>query len=177
MSAGEQGRTWVTIAEAASILGVSTDTVRRRVKRGELQAQLVHTQHGPTWEVCLGAISTEHRAAAQGSANGAQGHAGGAAEGVAGAGMVQLVALVDRLQRENRDLAGQVGFLTAQLAIANERILALTAPQQPVEAPTAPEPTDLTTELSAPWWSWIALLTPVLVTAGVVAIVLLVVPR
>ena len=150
------GTRWYTLVEAAPVLGVSVDTVRRRLKRGELEARQVHTQHGPTWEVCLGAISTERQDAAQGSANGAQGHAGGAAEGVAetdaGAGMVQLVALVDRLQRENRDLAGQVGFLTAQLAVANERIAALTAPQQPVEASTAPESPDLTTEPSAPWW-------------------------
>ena len=54
MSADEQGGTWVTVAEAAPMLGVSIDTVRRRLKRGELQARLVHTQHGPTWEVCLG---------------------------------------------------------------------------------------------------------------------------
>ena len=53
------GTRWYTIAEAAPVLGVSVDTVRRRLKRGELEARQVHTQHGPTWEVCLGIASTE----------------------------------------------------------------------------------------------------------------------
>ena len=52
-----------------------------------------------------------------------------------------------------------------------------TAPRSLVEASTAPEPPDPTTEPSAPWWSWIALLAPILVTAGVVTVVLLVLPR
>ncbi len=150
------GTRWYTIAEAAPILGVSVDTVRRRVKRGQLEARQVHTQHGPTWEVCLGTVSTEHQDADRRPANGAHGHAGGNAEGIAGgnagAGMVQLVALVDRLQRENRDLAGQVGYLQACVQMHEETIRALTAPRQPVEAPGAPESVDPTTEPSAPWW-------------------------
>ena len=40
-----------------------------------------------------------------------------------------------------------------------------------------PEPPEPTTEPPTPWWGWIALLTPVLVTAGVVTTVLLVLPR
>jgi excisionase family DNA binding protein len=47
------GTRWYTLAEAAPVLGVSVDTVRRRLKRGEIEARQVHTQHGPTWEVCL----------------------------------------------------------------------------------------------------------------------------
>jgi excisionase family DNA binding protein len=136
------GTRWYTIAEAAPVLGVSVDTVRRRLKRGELEARQVHTQHGPTWEVCLGIASTEHQDAVQGSANGAQGYA----EGVAGPGMVQLVALVDRLQQENRVLAGQVGFLTAQLSVAEDRLALAAAPQLPPDAPTVPEPDEPPTE-------------------------------
>ncbi len=48
MSVEVQNGAWVTLTEAAPILGVSVDTVRRRLKRGEVQARLVHTQHGPT---------------------------------------------------------------------------------------------------------------------------------
>src|SRR5262252_526253 len=45
--------TWLTIAEAAATLGVSVDTVRRRLKRGELQAQQMQTERGPVWRVAL----------------------------------------------------------------------------------------------------------------------------
>jgi len=120
---GTVGTGWYTLAEAAPVLGVSVDTVRRRLKRGELEGRQVHTQHGPTWEVCLGTSSTERQDNAEGAAQ-------GDAEGDAGHGIVRLVDLVDRLQRENRDLAGQVGFLTAQLATATERLAAPEAPQQ-----------------------------------------------
>jgi excisionase family DNA binding protein len=168
------GTRWYTLAEAAPVLGVSVDTVRRRLKRGELESRQVHTQHGPTWEVCLGGVSTEYQDAAQGSANGAQ----GAAVDDAGAGMVQLVALVDRLQRENRDLAGQVGFLTAQLAAATDRLAVLEAPphakngmlepsaavqaQEPSTEPSAKmaapgEPGADTSSGIRPWWKrWLA---------------------
>ena len=45
--------TWLTIAEAAAALGVSVDTVRRRLKRGELQAQQMLTERGPVWRVAI----------------------------------------------------------------------------------------------------------------------------
>jgi hypothetical protein len=45
---------WVRLAEAAQRLGASDSTLRRRIKRGQLDARQVPTQHGPTWEVWLG---------------------------------------------------------------------------------------------------------------------------
>lgn len=163
------GTHWYTLAEAAPVLGVSVDTVRRRLKKGELEGRQVHTQHGPTWEVCLGSVKHDHQKGAEDAANPAQGVAGGGAA----AGVVQLVALVDRLQRENRDLAGQVGFLTAQLAVAESRIAALEAPKSPPDestepqlveqapAPAEPFPAPLEPSRNVtPWWrrwrSWLA---------------------
>ena len=70
---GTVGMRWYTIAEAAPILGVSVDTVRRRVKRGQLEARQVRTQHGPTWEVCLGTLQGELAPAAEGTEGAAQG--------------------------------------------------------------------------------------------------------
>lgn len=46
----------LTIAQAAAQLGVSVDTVRRRIRRGELDAQQVPTQRGPAWRVTLGTL-------------------------------------------------------------------------------------------------------------------------
>ena len=66
------GTRWYTIAEAAPLLGVSVDTVRRRVKRGQLESRQVRTQHGPTWEVCLGTLQGEPAPAAEGTEGAAQ---------------------------------------------------------------------------------------------------------
>jgi excisionase family DNA binding protein len=43
----------VTIPEAAKILGVTEDTVRRRLRRGELQGERVERPQGYTWIVHL----------------------------------------------------------------------------------------------------------------------------
>jgi hypothetical protein len=44
----------VTIATAAERLGISQDTVRRRIHRGELRAQQAPTPQGFVWQVELG---------------------------------------------------------------------------------------------------------------------------
>ena len=41
----------VTIAEAAKCLGISTDTIRRRISKGELQARKVPSPHGDQYMV------------------------------------------------------------------------------------------------------------------------------
>src|SRR4051794_12520199 len=46
----------VTVAEAAAALGVSSDTVRRRIRRGDLAAVQVTTPNGPAWGVVLGPL-------------------------------------------------------------------------------------------------------------------------
>jgi len=48
----------LTIAEAAAHLGVSSDTVRRRIRRRDLRAVQVPTPNGPAWRVALGAVPT-----------------------------------------------------------------------------------------------------------------------
>jgi hypothetical protein len=49
---------YVSIQEAAERLGVSADTVRRRVKRGELQGEREKTPQGFVWRVELPAAET-----------------------------------------------------------------------------------------------------------------------
>ena len=121
MGSDGQGTTWVTIAEAAPILGCSVDTVRRRLKRGELEARQVHTQHGPTWEVCLGNVRGDMP-----TVGSTPRQAAGSADGAA---ILEALRLVGRLQEENRTLAGQVGYLQAQLDQAREQLRALEAPK------------------------------------------------
>jgi len=43
----------VSIAEAARILKVSPDTIRRRIRNGELEAQKLKTARGSRWQVKL----------------------------------------------------------------------------------------------------------------------------
>ena len=42
---------WLGLAEAAELLGISLDAMRRRVRRGEYQRRQVRTRHGPAWQV------------------------------------------------------------------------------------------------------------------------------
>src|SRR4051812_25693082 len=52
---GSEGRMgdWLPMAEAAKRLGVSADTVKRRIQRGELQAQREARPQGYRWIVEL----------------------------------------------------------------------------------------------------------------------------
>lgn len=43
----------LTVTEAAQVYGVHSKTIRRRIKRGELQAQKVKTPQGYEWEVAV----------------------------------------------------------------------------------------------------------------------------
>jgi len=48
---------WLPLREAAEHLGVSTDTARRRLKRGELIGEQRPTAHGPAWYIQVPAAS------------------------------------------------------------------------------------------------------------------------
>jgi excisionase family DNA binding protein len=51
MSGEDVTRGRVTIREAATLLGVHTNTVRNRIKDGTLQAEKIVTKRGPTWMI------------------------------------------------------------------------------------------------------------------------------
>ena len=122
---GEAGA-WLPLAEAARQLGVSAKTVRRRLKAGELAARQVATAHGPAYEVWVPAAGPVGREASRVDGQGSQ--------WVDDETTLELVRLVDRFQRENRDLAGLVGSLQQRLVFADERIRALEAPRDSTAA-------------------------------------------
>jgi excisionase family DNA binding protein len=135
---------WLTIAEAAAEIGVSVDTVRRRLKKGRLDARQVPTERGPAWRI--------RRSSLQGDAPTVGSNAW--------QGLGELVALVGKLQEENRTLAGRLGFLEAQLQASQEQVRVLEAARVAPDAPGRDldaAPSSRTEEPSArPNGSWVA---------------------
>lgn len=127
LPADEAAAPWLSIPEAATALGCSTDTVRRRLKRGEFESRQVPTRHGLAWQLRIGILPSL-----------ADGSAGTPMQAAESPAMVELVQLVGRLQEENRNLAGQLGYKEAQLQSAQETIRALQAQNTP---PAPPEDT------------------------------------
>ena len=129
---------WVTIAEAAKRLGLSPDRVRRRLKAGEFEARQVDSRYGPTWEIRLcglppgdspspGVVPTAAPRVVTGPRVAPTLAADEAADDD-GPAAVELVRLVRHQQDQLTQLAGQVGFLQAQLQQAHETIKLLQAP-------------------------------------------------
>jgi len=134
-------------------------------------------RHGPTWRVLLSATpgtmpTVSNTPSSTPSVNGLT-PSTTPSIGDETPAFLEALRLLDALRQENRDLAGQVGYLQARVQLHEETIRALTAPQSPVEALGATEPPDLTPE---PFWTrsprgWIAGTATVL--AIVAAVVLL----
>ena len=148
------GSAWVPIAEAARQFGVSVDTVRRRIKRGNIAAERRETPQGFVWWVCLsdpaevGSIATyadaqvrddpptqDAQVSGEGPPRRQQSEA------------LHLAALVRELQAEvvQRTEAAttwqvRADILAHQLAAAENRIKMLEAPKhEPAPAPPATE--------------------------------------
>lgn len=148
----------LTIAEAAAQLGVSSDTVRRRIRRGELPAQQVTTPNGPAWRVLLGVLPS-----AVPTLDGAPSSAAMHVEAPL------LARLLADTQAELVRTAGAAAmwqaraeFLAGQLEQAQ---LALAAPKEPAsqERPflsdsdaVAVDPTQTSSQTPqrAPWWQF-----------------------
>ena len=177
-TAAVQAATGCSVKEAAARLGLSEKTVRRRIKAGELAASRHATAQGYEWRVHLSGTADHvpghdadqvppqpdqapARAADQvdgvdGSNDQLPGQDGQAAgrvmttspPPVGEQALLKALELTDRLQRENMELAGRVGFLQAKLQAAEERLLALSAP--PVDAGDGTE--DAPPPRAGPWW-------------------------
>ena len=143
---------WMTIAEAAKRLGLSPDRVRRRLKAGEFHARQVASRYGPTWEIHLGDL-TQRDSAAPGVAPTAAPRVAAAPRVIPslvedeesddeGPAAVELVRLVRHQQDQLTQLAGQVGFLQAQLQQAQETLRLLQAPPDGVEPEAAETKTE-----------------------------------
>ncbi len=152
----DQDGAWLSLAEAAAHLGVSVKTARRRLKAGELISRQVATAHGQAYEVWLPSNGTVVTQTSRLNDAGTQRVDDGTT--------VELVRLVDRLQRENRDLAGLVGALQERVGTLQAQ-LALAAPKEPASQNRpfladsegmSLDPTQTPRERSngRPWWAF-----------------------
>jgi hypothetical protein len=172
------GGVWLPLSEAARRLGVTPDAIRKRIPAGRARAR----KRGGRWLVWVTAAELaasgrpdEPEWAAEAGADepepetGQTGIPGGTGTLLAAAPQpsseteLRLLGLVEKLQEENRNLAGQLGFREAQLQQAHERIRLLEAgparvgtpspggePEEP-EEPERPE-TGKPEPPVRPWW-------------------------
>jgi len=140
---------WLTLPQAAQKLGVSVITLRRRLKENQFEAKQVPSRSGPQWMIRLdqaqGSVS-RHLVAPHQVEDGQEDQAEQAqheATDQADKGdqttqqpLLEALRLIRELQEENRNLAGQLGFVQAQLLQsqqqleqAQERVLMLEAPK------------------------------------------------
>jgi hypothetical protein len=117
----------LSVKEAALQLGIDEKTVRNRAKAGTLPALKVSRPQGYTWRVFPDGLPA-HVDPGDTQVEPPPTHVDPA----------PLVQLVEKLHAENSHLAGQLGFVQAQLLEAQERIKLL-------EGPKDPEP-------RVPWW-------------------------
>jgi excisionase family DNA binding protein len=152
----------VTVAEAAVILGVSTATVHRMLKRGELKGQRVLRPPGTAFVVMLAehasgdgqnAADTRHETGVTPRDNvstGAQLAAG--SETVLG----PVVAALERSQATVKEQAETIGRQSAELERAASTIVTLNATLEARPAPQSTEPADRPLRLWQPWWAILA---------------------
>lgn len=101
---------YVKLADAAVRLGLSVDTLRRRIKRGELEAVQMASRTGAAWYIWFDGPQRETSSKPDESLDEQRSQTVWRRE------LGELVLLVTRLQSENRDLAMRVGYLESELA-------------------------------------------------------------
>ncbi len=113
-------REGLTIAEAARSLRVSSRTIRRFIKSGKIQAELVHGTFGPEYRIFE--LPPEFRKTKP-------------ADNTPGQALIQtpiqVMDIVRELQEKNLALAAQLGAATERIRNLENQVKLLTAPRQP----------------------------------------------
>lgn len=141
----------MTPAEAAAHLGISERTVQRRLKQGSLKGYKVDTGRGEVWRVMLDGMAdtapVQHDVMAATTSKGDATTSGLAefAHAVIDELREEYRDDLERLRRENQQLAGQLGFTQAKLQEAERTIALLMAPKDEPEPETTAEP-------KVSWW-------------------------
>jgi len=127
----EEGGTWVTVRDAAALLNVSVDTVKRRMHRGALPRRRETIPQGFRWLVRIDPPQNEVPASPQDNDMPSQGlEVPAASPDVVG-------ALLNELQVRNQEIALLHETIAALTRAVEQRHLALTAGETPPD--TSPE--------------------------------------
>jgi len=153
-----QADTGLSLTDAAAQLGISERTVLRRIKDGTVDGRKIGEGRGGVWRIYLG-VSDSQPAPVSDSPTNAPGtlsdsptdEPGNVSASVSDSqtqpaqDMIRMVELVDKLQAQNQQLAGQLGYLQRQVQEQQETIQKLLpAPKDEPEPSAEPE--------RRPWW-------------------------
>lgn len=109
-----------TIKEAAEALGISEKTVRRRIKDGSLEAQQIPGKYGIEYRIIdLKDVRPKDVIPLD--------------KGLdieVDTALAKALDIIKALQEENERLAGQVGFLQAQVLELDSKVRLLTGPER-----------------------------------------------
>jgi excisionase family DNA binding protein len=167
-----------TLQEAAAVLGISLNTLRRRIAAGQVRAERARRPQGHVWRVYLGTDERSEQHAEQHAEQEAEQDAGSTlqepptdvlrAEAMATYTRSLLEPLVNRLaeqERTIRDQAEELGRLRERVATlqapeshqtreaSNLTAHAPDPPTEPSEPPSpAPMPSTSNGSEHAPWW-------------------------
>ena len=112
----------LSIAQAASELGVSTRTVRRYIKAGKIKAELINGRFGE--EYCIFELPPELYQAKPGDEIPAPGQETGQIP-------VQAIDIIRELQEKNLALAARLGATTERIRNLESQVKLLTAARIP----------------------------------------------
>jgi hypothetical protein len=148
---------WLALSQASPRLGLSVQTLRRRIKDKQIQARQVTTPFGTMWEVWIPMLDSDGEGMVNTVAQDGQ-SASSSSE------MVEALRLISKLQEENKNLVmefkseiiakaeaaamwqARADVLQLQLSQMQQKVLMLEAPKE--------EPNDKNGEdnQNLPWW-------------------------
>ncbi len=144
-----------TIADAARLLGISENAVRKRIRRGTLPAR----KEGDRWLVALPGQVADHPPATTDLAADLAAPASDQAADLAAA-ITPLTALIERLTTENRELAEAATVWQVRAHHLEEQMKQLTAgslaqsasDETRQDAPGEENAADVADDGAQPWW-------------------------
>lgn len=116
----------MNISQAAKKLGVSTRTIRRYIKSGKIQAEIVNGQFGEEYHIPelppeLYQAKTEEKPPSPEQTS----------DQSSGQSLVQAVDIIRELQEKNMALAVQLGIASERIRNLEDKVKLLTAPSKP----------------------------------------------
>jgi hypothetical protein len=142
---------WLPLVEASQRMGMSVQTLRRRLKEGKLRSRQSTTSHGLAWQVWVSKIDHSEEGV-EGQDNLDPIEESNQLTNLDGSALatlptLQLIQWLKELQQENRELASKLGYTQAQLEQAHEKVLMLEDPKPELE----PRLEESRAE-PKPWW-------------------------